>query len=198
MSSSWLCKGVRAAARAGERPRGRRVWPKCRSRSSGYIRNAQCTAFWASAVCRACGVILDDQSRQYCEDCLPAYREEQVPSFTSAGRTTLQELRASEIDPSQTSAAAENRRIAMKKRREEELEWNAAHPAAVVDGTAFVRDILPRTQGLPLAQISGVTGLSQQCCSLIRRGLKAPQPHHWERFKSVTVSSEMTDTSLGQ
>lgn len=137
------------------------------------------------AACRECGVVLEDRNRQYCEDCLPAYRDAQAVSFSGAGRTKLQDLRASGIDPSQTGAAAEKRRSIMKQRRQEDMEWDAAHPDTVIDEAAFAREILPLLEGLSLSTISTHTGLSQQYCSLIRRGLRVPHPRHWEAFRSV-------------
>jgi hypothetical protein len=136
----------------------------------------------ALSACRECGVILEDRSRQYCEECLPVYRDAQISSFTNAGRAKLQDLRASGVDPSQTGAAAEKRRNVMKQRRQEELAWDAVHPDVQTDEAAFAREILPGLRDLPLSQIAAGTGLSQQYCSLIRRGLKVPHPRHWSRL----------------
>jgi hypothetical protein len=146
-------------------------------------RETRPTKLEAPPACCECGTLLDDKTRHYCDDCLPDIRDEQMTSFSQSGRVKLQELRASGIDPSQTGAAAEKRRSVVKQRRQEELEWDAAHPDVQVDEAAFARDILPTLQGLSLTQIAAATGLSQHYCSLIRRGLYVPHPRHWEGFR---------------
>lgn len=137
------------------------------------------------AACKACGVILEDRTRQYCDGCLPDYRESQVSSYIEAGRARLKELRVSGIDPSQTGDAAEKRRTIMTQRRREEAEWNAEHRDDDVDESVFRTEILPRLQGLSLSTIAAATGLSQQYCSLIRRGLKVPHIRHWEPLRAA-------------
>lgn len=121
------------------------------------------TKLEALAACRECGVILEDRSRHYCGDCLPAYRDAQ---------------------------AAEKRRTMMKQRRKEELDWDAAHPDVRVDEEIFAREILPQLQRLSLSVISEHTGLSQQYCSLIRRGLYVPHPRHWAALRRLAIPNE--------
>ena len=84
----------------------------------------------------------------------------------------------------------------MKQRRQEELEWDAAHPQVHVDEAVYARDILPRLQDLPLSQISAGIGLSQQYCSLIRRGLKVPHPRHLHKFEALIESLQLDRISL--
>lgn len=154
----------------------------------------------APSACRECGVILENPSRQYCEDCLLVHRASQAASFSNAGRAKLQQLRASGIDPSQTGAAAEKRRAVMKQRRKEELKWDAAYPDLHVDEAAFAREIVPHLQSLPLSVISKHTGLSQQYCSLIRRGLYIPHPRHWDALRNLmrVVDSEADDRNKAE
>jgi hypothetical protein len=125
----------------GNRSRGRdgvRTSPKSAPRSRELE---------APGGCLECGVMLEDQAREYCDDCLPDYREAQITSFSDAGRAKLKELRASGIDPSQVGEAAEKRRTTMKERRREEAEWDAAHPGGEVDAEAFTNEVLPQLQG---------------------------------------------------
>lgn len=131
-------------------------------------------------------MVLDDRTRQYCDECLPEYREAQRAAFSDAGRAKLKELRAAGIDPSRTGVAAEKRRSTMQQRKREEAEWYAAHPDAKADEAVFRREILPRLQNLSLVQISAATGLSPQYCSLVRRGLKVPHQRHWEEFRKIS------------
>lgn len=139
----------------------------------------------APSGCRECGLVLADRTRQYCDKCLPDYRKVQSGSFSATGRAKLQEMRASGTDPSQMGAAAEGRRLIMKQRRREEAEWEAEHTDMEIDEAAFANEVLPRLQGLSLSVITAHTGLSQQYCSLIRRGLKVPHPRHWPMFAAL-------------
>jgi CRISPR-associated endonuclease Cas1 len=139
----------------------------------------------APAACRECGAVLEDRSRHYCDECLPGHREAQAASYAEAGRTKLREMREAGIDPSQTGEAAEKRRDTMKQRRREEAAWDKAHPDVEVDEEVFRSEILPGLQGLPLSTLVAATGLSQQYCSLIRRGLKVPHPRHWESLRTL-------------
>ncbi len=132
--------------------------------------------------------MLEDRNRQHCDACLPHYREAQSTAFCESGRAKLKKLRENGIDPSQTGTAAEKRRSTMQQRRREEAEWDAAHPDAKMDETAFTTEVFPQLQGVSLSAIAEITGLSQQYCSLIRRGLKVPHPRHWQSFKALTVS----------
>lgn len=161
-----------------------------RSAGRDRVRRApKCTAkperLEAPSGCRDCGVVLEDRTRQYCDACVPEYREAQSSSFSDAGRAKLKELRAAGIDPSQTGEAAEKRRSTMRQRRREEAEWDTAHSGVDRDESAFKSEVLPSLQGLSLSTISAATGLSQQYCSLIRRGLKVPHPRHWTSFKNL-------------
>lgn len=142
-------------------------------------------------------MVLEDRTRQYCDDCLPVYRNAQAASFTSAGRVKLQELRASGIDPAQTEEAAEKCGVIMRQRKREELEWDATHPNAQVDEVAFAGEFLPTLQRLSLTQISAATDLSQQYCSLIRRGLKVPHARHWEALRSLCEQGREYETEQG-
>lgn len=79
----------------------------------------------------------------------------------------------------------------MKQRRREEAEWDLAHPDVEADEEVFRSEILRKLQALPLSRISAATGLSQQYCSLIRRGLKVPHHRHWGALKSLIA--KLTD-----
>lgn len=94
------------------------------------------------------------------------------------------------MDPSHTGEAAEKRRSVMKQRRQEELAWDAAHPDIKVYEAEFAKEILPGLRGLSLTRIAAATGLSQQYCSLIRRGLKVPHARHWTSFRVFVAANE--------
>jgi hypothetical protein len=135
--------------------------------------------------CRECGVILEDPLREYCADCFPTYREQQADDSLSKGRQTLRQLRAQGLDPSQSNAALVRRSASMRQRKQEQLEWEALHDGDGPDPELFIREILPHLKGLPLSVLAARTGLSQQYCSEIRRGIYTPHPRHWKSFEDI-------------
>lgn len=138
-----------------------------------------------TAACIECGTILEVTDRRYCDDCLPDQLEQQAMAFSTTGRQRLQELRKQGMDPSTDSEANAKRREIMTQRRKDEIEWNAANPDSTVDPERFSREIVPTLQTVSLSDISKATGLSQQYCSLIRRGLKVPHRRHMQNFQRV-------------
>ncbi len=138
----------------------------------------------APAACRSCGVILEDATRQYCDECRPEIQATQMREFSAAGREKLAELRAAGQDPSQGGEAAKKRAAALRRRKREVETWEAEHGEIEVDETVFTTELLPRLQGVPLSEIAAATRLSLQYCSLIRRGLKVPHQRHWSAFKN--------------
>lgn len=90
----------------------------------------------------------------------------------------MAELRAAGRDPSQTREARKLRGAKNSQRMKEQKIWEAEH-GIDPDPEVFTRDILPRLQEVSLGSLAKATGLSQQYCSLIRRGLKVPHARHW-------------------
>ena len=109
---------------------------------------------------------------------LPESPEAHIASLSDTGRAKLKELRTTGIDPSQTGEAAEKRRTTMQQRRTEEAEWDATYPGTEVDESVFTDEILKTLETFSLKSMSSASGLSQQYCSLVRRGLKVPHPWH--------------------
>ncbi len=133
----------------------------------------------APNACRECGTVLTGNGRKYCDECLPTYQLEQATSFGEAGRAKLAELRASGRDPSQSREARKHRGKKNSQRMQEQKVWEAEHDREA-DPDVFRRDILPKLRGVSLGMMANATGLSQQYCSQIRRGLKVPHERHWE------------------
>jgi hypothetical protein len=94
-------------------------------------------------------------------------------------------LRAQGIDSSTDPEANTKRRAIMTQRRKDEIEWNAQNPDQTVDEEWFKTTVIPVLQTMTLSQISEETGLSQQYCSLIKRGLKIPHPRHSQAFQNM-------------
>lgn len=56
---------------------------------------------------------------------------------------------------------------------QDQAAWEAEH-GTDADPEALRREILPHLQGVSLSRMAKATGLSEQYCSLIRRGLTLP------------------------
>lgn len=138
----------------------------------------------APNACQDCGTILERRGRIYCDDCLPKYRDEHASSFSDAGRKRMAELRATGRDPSKGGEVGRRRGAKNSQHMKEQKIWESEHgPKA--DPEVFTREILPKLQDISLAKMAQATCLSQQYCSLVRRGLKAPHPRHWDGFKKL-------------
>ena len=128
--------------------------------------------------CRDCGVVLHDTSRIYCDDCLPTYQQAHAVSFSEAGRAKMAELRAASRDPSRGGQAKEKRGRKNSQHMQDQAAWEAEH-GTDADPEVFRREILPHLQGVSLGVMAKATGLSEQYCSLIRRGNHVPHRRHW-------------------
>jgi CRISPR-associated endonuclease Cas1 len=134
--------------------------------------------------CRECGVLLDsDRRRLYCDDCLPALREETNATILRAGADTLRRLREAGRDPAHGGAAAEARRNMLKRRKAETHAWERNHVRP--NPETFTRDILPSLRRISIRPIAKVTGLGASYCSMIRRGTHVPHPRHWEALRDL-------------
>ncbi len=83
---------------------------------------------------------------------------------------------------------AKRRAAKLVKRRQDQAAWEAEH-SAEADPEEFQREIQPYLQGITLGAMAKATGLSEQYCSLIRRGLKVPHRRHWEQLQHLTDRS---------
>ncbi len=143
----------------------------------------------APNACRECGTVLTGDNRKYCDECLPAYQLEQATSFGEAGRKKMAELRAAGRDPSQSREARKRRGEKNSQRMRDQKLWEADH-GTDADPDVFSREILPRVQGLPLSVLADATGLSEQYCSSIRRGLEIPHHRHWQALRRAAGDSD--------
>jgi len=117
--------------------------------------------------CRDCGVVLDDTSRIYCDDCLPTYQRAYATAFSEAGRAKMAELRAAGRDPSNGGSAKEKRGRKNSQHMKDQAVWEAEH-GTDTDPEVFRQEILSHLGGVSLRAMAKATGLSEQYCSLIR------------------------------
>src|SRR5680860_721041 len=61
------------------------------------------------AACFACGTILEDAARRYCDECLPDIRKEHGTAFAFAGPAALARRRAAGTDPAHGGNAGKAR-----------------------------------------------------------------------------------------
>lgn len=141
----------------------------------------------APNACQDCGTILDRRGRMYCDQCLPNYRDEHAASFSDAGRKRMAELRAAGRDPSKGGKVGKRRGAKNSQRMREQKIWESEH-GFQAEPEVFKREILPTLQQVSLGAIAKSTGLSEQYCSLIRRGLKVPHERHWENLRHVRTT----------
>lgn len=145
--------------------------------------------------CRECGSILDDDSRMYCDDCLPSYQQAHVTAFSAAGRAMLAELRAAGRDPSRGGEARKKRGQKNSQHMKDQAAWEAEH-GIEADPEVFRREIRPQLQEVSLGVMAKATGLSEQYCSLIRSGLKVPHARHWSALRNFHLASRDSDALL--
>jgi CRISPR-associated endonuclease Cas1 len=140
----------------------------------------------APNACRECGVILNDPDRQYCDDCLPTFKDERTKRLVSAARSTLAEMRSSPNDPARSSEAIAKRVATYSKRREAARLWQRENPGPH-HKDQFRRDVLPRLQAVTLPQMVRATGLSSKYCLQIRRGERVPHPMYWDALMGLAT-----------
>lgn len=124
----------------------------------------------------------------YCDACLPRYQEDQVSAFSKAGRVKLTELRAAGKDPSKGGQAKAKRGSKNSQHMQVQAAWEAEH-GGDADPETFEREILPLHQNVSLGRLAKATGLSEQYCSLIRRGKYVPHRRHWDPLSRLPSTS---------
>jgi CRISPR-associated endonuclease Cas1 len=145
--------------------------------------------------CIACGAVLDDDKRQYCDRCLPERRAELAPSFSATGPQALATRRAMATDPAHGGTTAEKRGQRVAEQWRELAAWEDSHETDA-DIATFEQDIQPRLAGMSLAAMMEATGLSRRYCWLIKTRQKVPHPRHWNALNQTSTSAEGFGRSL--
>jgi hypothetical protein len=65
---------------------------------------------------------------------------------------------------------------------QDQAAWEVEH-GTDADPEVFRHEILPQLQEVSLGRMAKATGLSEQYCSLIRRGLYVPHQRHWTTLR---------------
>lgn len=135
--------------------------------------------------CQACGMILPDHDRAYCDACLPERRQEQATEWAAASRAKLAVRRATGTDPAHGGTAGIRRGRANAAHVARGHDWQRGHDSP--PDARFTTDILPGLHAVPLQTMAAATGLTRGYCSFIRRGLRVPHPRHWATLATLTM-----------
>lgn len=107
----------------------------------------------APRACRACGVMLERQDSDYCEDCIPEELRASAMAFREVGRARLEALRAAGEDPAHSEATRRRRGEVLSESPREVRAWEAEH-GAEADPEVFRQEILPRLHGVSLSAMA--------------------------------------------
>lgn len=144
--------------------------------------------------CTACGVVLERQDRDHCDDCLPGERAARAVAYREAGRARREALRAVGLDPAHSTEANRRRGEKVATAQKALRQWDAVHEDAA-DPEVFQREILPGLQGVSLTAMAKATGLSEGYCSFVRRGIKVPHLRHWETLRLLAGAGISTKST---
>jgi len=100
----------------------------------------------------------------------------------------LAQMRSSNADPAQTVEAKQRRARSLAARTEAARRWEEANPGPH-EREAFVRELLPRLQGVTLPAMMQATGLTSEYCFKIKRAERVPHPMYWEALRKLSSSS---------
>jgi CRISPR-associated endonuclease Cas1 len=139
------------------------------------------------SACRECGLVLEDRSRMYCDECLTALRLGNSENIGKAHKQ-LRKLRSTGTEP--MAAPEVRKKIGRNNRIRQQaiLEWESVHGRDWEPGV-FRQEILPGLQTVTITRMASASGLSIQYCSRIRSGQNVPHPMHWEAFANLKTSA---------
>jgi CRISPR-associated endonuclease Cas1 len=153
-----------------------------RPTNNGQAREPKAPPAQAHRACRHCGALLPKGRRTFCTDaCGDTYTlEVNRPKFTSAGPTTLAEMRAEGRDPAKTADALGKLAATQRERAMARAAWDGA---SAVDAVAW-QNILAGLRQVSLGAMRKATGLSFTYCAQIKRG-RVPHPMHWDALQAI-------------
>jgi CRISPR-associated endonuclease Cas1 len=154
--------GVRVKAPASERP-GRNALP---------------------AACRVCGLILDDPTRAWCDECLPGARVEKDRANIAVALQAKANQRAAGKDPSHGGDVAQKRGATHREQLRLNAEWEVANVPTMTEAE-YRAHVMPALARLSARAIAAVLGLSQGYAARVRKGEIVPHPRHWPPLERV-------------
>lgn len=109
--------------------------------------------------CEACGVELERQDRDHCDDCMAEEVRTSAMAFREAGRAMLAALPTSGYDPAHTEVANRRRGSKAAQHQRKFRQWNAEDREAA-DPEVFRTEMLPKLQSVSLGAMARAAGLS--------------------------------------
>ncbi|HEV3092004.1 MAG TPA: CRISPR-associated endonuclease Cas1 [Candidatus Cybelea sp.] len=134
--------------------------------------------------CALCGEPVLKRRRRHCEACMPKARREHGLRAIEAARKALAAQTAAGNDPRRSADVNRARGEAISEGHRLNRSWAREHPGQR-DEAWFKREVAPKLDGFPLAEIAKATCLSLAACSRIRAGAKVPHPRHWEGLRAL-------------
>jgi hypothetical protein len=131
--------------------------------------------------------MLENHDRTHCDGCLPSRKEEAWGVASTEAAAKLSALRAAGKDPAHGGEARQKRAETQRARIREIQLWTGPSPAP----GAFVKEILPGLQRVPVRRMAEETGLSTGACSMIRRGIYVPHPRWWKALRLLASTSQL-------
>lgn len=138
------------------------------------------------AACARCGNPVLKRRRRHCEDCMPEAQREHGLRAIERAREALRLQTLAGNDPRSDAETNRKRRAAIGEQRRRNRQWKREHPEGDgPDRAAFLREVMPGLDDVPLNAIANATGLSLAACSRYRAGSRVPHPRHWEALRAL-------------
>jgi len=181
LPSAYVHVQNRPSATVKVRPMGARLTNANKLRSGNRpSRTAQPKPL--PSACRVCGVVLEDASGLYCEDCNPAVQLERERHERERAERE-QQARAAEpgtiasFSPSLTKTRAEQRR--------EMLAFDRQYPGVRFDQTVYRERVLPALTRLRVEDIERALGVVRHQAYRYRDGRSIPHARFWEPLARI-------------
>ena len=131
-----------------------------------------------SRVCVRCGNVLR-KGREFCRKCADVEASKRYPAMLakarmSANRPTAQAKRAETLRRNAKAIA----------------EWSASDLPEWLTAEAFQREVQPRLESVPTAELARLLQVSATYAAQIQRGQRTPHPRHWQRLAAVVGKSQ--------
>jgi CRISPR-associated endonuclease Cas1 len=130
------------------------------------------------AACRACGLVLQDPTRIWCDGCLPEARAEKDRANIAMALRAKAEMRAGGKDPSHGGEVAQKRGATHREQLRLNAEWEASNLPTMTEAEYRER-VLPGLAEVPVRTIAAAMAVSQGYAARVRKGETVPHPRHW-------------------
>jgi hypothetical protein len=137
------------------------------------------------SACRVCGVILENPTRAWCDECLPEARVEKDRVNIAIALRAKAELRAAGKDPSHGAEVAKKRGATHREQLRLNAEWQAAN-APIMTEAEYRARVMPGLGRVSTREIAAALDVSQGYAAGIKKGQKVPHPRHWRALQAIS------------